>query len=607
MTDFFADAAQSEQEFQKLFGAHDPQFESWHYATLATIRSRYTHDQIMSGRNEDLIPQGQDFGDIVADAGRSLAMVIKAAAPFIAMIPGIGLGVSLAITAGSALAAGDRIDYITVDTIEAAIPTQYKPSFRQAVDIGYGLARGQRVDKIAVDLGRKEALQTGGPTAAAAFDAGIAVGTGQGIQDAGFALMGAWVKNADTPVARAAQFAIDVQHAAAEGVSVKDFLLGQIRNEFFKAVPAAQQAYVLKQAIEFFLAHPEELVNPQLADLAERLGIPIEAIRAAIACLIKLEDGTWLVDDDVEHGFLPMQSDATNNESVLQAASSQDAPGTATRNAMLANQGYAIAMAKGNTSIAAARADTTKSGAWRRGFDIGTAVTQGSSIEGSGQTTVRDSLNQQDSQQGFNAARNIQYAITRKTAAISTVAAGANTMAVDPGYKSLGRLVDQTENNQLAAQGAQMAAQNPQIAAARALNSDGSYRRGFDIGLAISMGSIIPGGGQDRVRLSLGQLQGGSQLQQAGFDVGQALAHGITKQKIAAQALSVLSGNPQVAAGQLVTNGMAGSSTSSDQKAAVMATVASDPTARQGAQTAIAQIAANQTSLWDKFWAFFGL
>jgi hypothetical protein len=157
-----------------------------------------------------------------------------------------------------------------------------------------------------------------------------------------------------------------------------------------------------------------------------------------------------------------------------------------------------------------------------------------------------------------------------------------------------------------------MADANPMISAARGLNLDDDFRWGFNIGTAVCAGSSIGGPGQTAARNQLAMKNSGPMVGSAGgalgmqgFDVAQALQHGIAKANVGA-VVPAQSTSPTANAGQTITNGLAGANSTADHKAATMAVVASNPTARVGAQTAITQIAAQPQGLWARFLAFFG-
>lgn len=167
----------------------------------------------------------------------------------------------------------------------------------------------------------------------------------------------------------------------------------------------------------------------------------------------------------------------------------------------------------------------------------------------------------------------------------------------------------------LGVRGDQLAQQDPRVAATRALMGDptanpasieGQQRAGYDIGVAAAMGTVSPTPEQDRLKENL--RVGTTPNAVKGFELGQALAFGITKQSMVDEALGNVSQNATVASGQLVTNGLADSGLSAEQKASIMGDVVSNPLARQGAQAAIGEIAADQESsgFWSKVKAFFG-
>ncbi len=500
----FRAASQFEDELEVIFGpaAMAPAKNNvGDYPTLSRMklrimRSYYTHDELMTGQCP--LPQGYGFWGSISEAATAMGAILKAAAPFIAMIPGIGTGVAMMINVGGSLAGGDRIDAALITGVEGAIPTPAaKKSFRSATELGYAAARGENIGDLAIQAARSQADMVGGPMAVAAFDSGLAIGTGQGLQDAGFQLLGAWVKAGDNPIARAAQFALDVKAAAEQGVSIQQFLFNQAKKEFLRAVPVAAQADALYQAIQYFIEHPDQVLDPQMADIAARLGLPIEAIRAAMTCIRRMANGTITVDENAVQAVRPF---------------------------------------------------------------IKTSTTAGPSA--------------------------IQ-------------AMGANMTTIT----SIGRLLTADERANLASlqlKGSAMAASNATIAASRALDSNADWKKGFDIATALCQGSSQIGPGQERIRNQVSPLRGGSAKAVEGFNVGMALQHGISKNNPGVLAISR---SPSIAAGQLVTQGIAGSNLTPDERTAAMRTVVSDSAARVGA----AQAVEAHKGLWARFKEFFGL
>lgn len=182
---------------------------------------------------------------------------------------------------------------------------------------------------------------------------------------------------------------------------------------------------------------------------------------------------------------------------------------------------------------------------------------------------------------------------------------------------ALGRILSAADRAMFvkaAADGIIMAQNNPQILAARNLNPDPRYKWGFDIATSVCVGMSLPGPGQSAIRTKLGPFspgggpglgENGSNVAMQGFDVGQALQFGITKALASGVAQNA---NASVAAGNLATSGMAGTALSADTKASTMSVLASNPLTRQGAQTAIAQVAAEQNKgFFTKILEFFGL
>jgi len=605
--DFF----KREAEFTAVFGMHNATFDQYNYSMLDWMRDRYSHEQIMAG--QVTFPAGHGFLGAASDAVTTVALVVKAAAPFIGMIPGIGTVAGAALEFGGSLASGDRIDAALVASVRQLLPVKLQPDYQRAVDLGYSIARGQKIGPATIDLARNEVTSKGGPAATAAFDAGIAIGSAQGLQDAGYAVFKNWLKNTDSETARILEFSDDVRIAAENHISVKDFLIGQARKEFFNLVPVAEQAYVLQKAINYFLAHPREMVTPDIADLAQRIGVPVEAIRAAIICLLKMADGSLLVDPLTARQFTAVTAIPSNL--------ARDIKKFTTKNDSLALQGAAIAAA--DSQITALRNSTsyppqiTTNAEWRKGFDIGTAASHGYSAPSPDQDAIRSSLPTISQYNGFNAARAQQYnfsklktavtKITTKSTAGSNIYTGGNFM-----YTTTAVLVqDQTKNNDYAAKGMVFASQDSRISAARSLSTDPLWIRGFDVAIGMTIGGryTANGPGQTAVKTSLSSAAGIHQagIHQplySGFDVGQALAYGINKEYWSAQdAIKTKSiSNPTVAAGALVASGLSGSGQSVEQKTATLTTIATNNDARQGIAVAV-----QHESLWHKLLAFFGL
>ncbi len=188
--------------------------------------------------------------------------------------------------------------------------------------------------------------------------------------------------------------------------------------------------------------------------------------------------------------------------------------------------------------------------------------------------------------------------------------------------KSLGRVLSTQLRNDIegfAAKGAAIATSNPQVAAARALNSDGRFRWGFDVATGITQGMSLPGPGQTSWRTKIGPFsygagpgkrgvdasagERGSNQALQGYDVGQALQHGITKAQEANKAAAIAAAPPNVAAGMLLAGGIAGSGSPPDVKAGVIQQTFADPGALQGAT----QVIKEKGGFFKKILAFFGL
>ncbi len=226
-------------------------------------------------------------------------------------------------------------------------------------------------------------------------------------------------------------------------------------------------------------------------------------------------------------------------------------------------------------SLVTARMLLVPSPAYRRGFAVGTGVANGKSGSGPGQELIRTHLygilpagEREVARQGFDDGAMLQYQFARDrgAACVADVSAARAKQLSD-----------------LQARGRQIAASNAVVTSVRSGQSDLNWLLGFDIGTAVCQGTTTPGPGQESARRDASYQAGTVAAPKvgAGFDVAQALQHGIAKTGAAGIGLS---SNPDVAAGQATIHGIAGSTISSDQKAKIAGTVANGSAgARAGA------------------------
>ncbi len=127
------------------------------------------------------IASGQRIDKALLDAAKNQLKIIKEAAPYaqavIAVVPGVGTGVSAAISAGAAIAEGKPIDEIVKDAVRGAIPGGAIAA--AGFDAALKVAAGGNVLESTLSVAR-EALPS--DAAKKAFDIGLAVATGENVQ-----------------------------------------------------------------------------------------------------------------------------------------------------------------------------------------------------------------------------------------------------------------------------------------------------------------------------------------------------------------------------------------------------------------------------------------
>jgi hypothetical protein len=129
------------------------------------------------------IASGARIDRALADHFKAQLKTVKDAAPYaqtvVSLLPGIGTGVSAAVSAGIALAEGQDITDIAKSAIRGALPGGAVAA--AAFDTALKVAAGENVGQAALESARN--LVPDGP-ARKAFDVGLAVVTGEKIQTA---------------------------------------------------------------------------------------------------------------------------------------------------------------------------------------------------------------------------------------------------------------------------------------------------------------------------------------------------------------------------------------------------------------------------------------
>lgn len=165
--------------------------------------------------------------DAVSDAGDEIGAALKLVAPVIALWPGIGTAVSIALSAAAAYACGDPIDQAAVDIASNAIPGGVpRVVFNTGADVTRTALRGGDVKAAAIRGMRSVASSAGGERAVAAFDTGVAVARGEKIKDASWRLARENAKSGGA----ATLAAFDAGTAVANGGDAEDVILAAARS-----------------------------------------------------------------------------------------------------------------------------------------------------------------------------------------------------------------------------------------------------------------------------------------------------------------------------------------------------------------------------------------
>ncbi len=330
---------------------------------------------------------------------------LRFAATVASVVPGIGSGVAAVLGAAASLAEGQSLSDALVAGALSALPGG--AVWAVAGETARGVIAGDRVDRAALAGVRAGILAEGGPAAAAAFDGLMAIAQGKSLQDAGFAGLKALAKG-NTLAERAASYSEAIARAAEQGRAVSDVLVSELASDVARSAGAGAST-LLSSAMDRIASDPSLLAAGSAA-LAGALSIPEPIARAAQA-VMRAGD----VDEGLRAALLPPVALGRIEPAAVRA-----------RNDALAARGYAIAMARPAVMV---RRNSKTSADWRRGFDVGTIVSQGNAASGPGQDAVLASLTTVAAKSGFLSSRAQQYLFTAAAPALAAAAAAAASTA----------------------------------------------------------------------------------------------------------------------------------------------------------------------------------
>lgn len=180
-------------------------------------------------------PVGNAVRENLSDMGKEYARSLQRSAPYIAMVPGIGTGIAIAMNSAAAIALGQPVDQMALDAAALTIPggPVAQQAFSTATKIGSGMIRGESFDELATREARAALVRQGGEAAGIAFDAGLALARGKSLQDAGFQILYYYTKG-NTLADRAAHFAESVAKGARQGKSVGQILAQETTSDLAK-------------------------------------------------------------------------------------------------------------------------------------------------------------------------------------------------------------------------------------------------------------------------------------------------------------------------------------------------------------------------------------
>ncbi len=525
--------------------------------------------------------------------------IVRGIAMAAAYVPVIGTAVSFCINTALSLAEGYSFDEATISSIGQSLPGQ--PASGSAFNAVRSLVAGNRIDKIAIDAipniseGTKKVI-------GAAVDTVAAIASGQNVTSAALDQL----YNRLPPQA---QKAMSLARRVANGDNIGDIAAQEIGAATAAQLMKTAEQVKAQYGINRFIAETGyqsglNTLSPDLKRAVTEAVIAgrIQYVKPELSFVTEEMPGAIAANNNyAAKGTQIINSGATWKNTASYAYPLVDIRGSRT----WTTSRYPFDALAGRYGTEKRTVTDEVNSFWRRGFDIAIGACEGMSEPGPGQAKIRASLVNVHAQRGFDAGQQIQHERTKQ----NQLSKGLDAMAI-----SLGRVLsaaDRARFKDAATRGALAAAASPQIAAARSLNNNGNYRWGFDIATALCEGFSLPGPGQTAIRVKLGPFSEGSgpngekgtNEAMQGYDVGQALQHGITKARAANETAALANQPPNMAAGMLLANGIAGSNSSGDIKAGIIAQTQSDPQAFAGASTVIEE----KSGFFQTILRFFGL
>lgn len=241
---------------------------------------------------------GRAIRENLSDQGKEYARSLQRSAPYIAMVPGIGTGIAIAMNSAAALALAQPLDQIALDAAALSVPggPVAQQAFSTGTRLGAGMLAGESFDEIAAREARAALVRQIGEPGAVAFDAGLALARGKSLQDAGFQALYYYTKGNEL-VDRAAHFAEAVAKGAREGKSVGQILaqettkgLSQLGGSFVdRSTQVEDLAKRILQRGEVdelgkALVETQDYGNA-LQALANRYSVPPDVVRAAMSTI----------------------------------------------------------------------------------------------------------------------------------------------------------------------------------------------------------------------------------------------------------------------------------------------------------------------------------
>ncbi len=257
------------------------------------------HRMWMADKAFSILKQVAQAPRDIGEEGETYAKHVCEVCPALALVPGLGSGISCMRAVGAALSVSTSLEFINMPDVAACLEGQSEATaFMTAATLVGDFARGKPAPAEGLFELLTSERQAMTEKEKVAFDAGVALGFGRALQATDFPALWSYVTG-DTLPSRAVRFAVAVGKAKRDRQRPVAVLLATIGKEL---PPGAINA-VRKLAVDL-VANPK-LLSLYPSELAKEKEVPVPVAAAALAVVREIGEGIRIVDPNALRMLCP--------------------------------------------------------------------------------------------------------------------------------------------------------------------------------------------------------------------------------------------------------------------------------------------------------------